>query len=288
MTIQGYSGVRRALRNAKDYIHVIISGFRASPHSHFACRVMGIVPFIIPNQIRDPEEDRKNKPSSPMPASRISVDSAADMRWRSGSAVIKWDGRRKYSQPSSCCFRNLWRFRGDQICHMQDGRHRISSPANFTTHLLPGYWHYFYGLRLFVLKLLGDGIQYVSAEAISLNITAYALTESTETRSMLASLYDGTGTVEVLGYGTPAVERSLEHHSSGRPGAILADSPVQNDPISKYIIGGSFRAVAGFFVKFGILLPAQRIITRKKSSAEQTYRQLHGILQCVGNDRIGY
>lgn len=26
---------------------------------------------------------------------------------------------------------------------------------------------------------------------------------------------------------------SLEHNFSGRPGAILADSPMQNDPISK-------------------------------------------------------
>ncbi|KAG2064511.1 hypothetical protein BDR04DRAFT_1179582 [Suillus decipiens] len=37
--------------------------------------------FTIANQIQDPEEDRKNKPSRPIPAGRISVDSAADIRW---------------------------------------------------------------------------------------------------------------------------------------------------------------------------------------------------------------
>ncbi|KAG1819924.1 UbiA prenyltransferase family [Suillus variegatus] len=37
--------------------------------------------FTIANQIQDPEEDRKNKPSRPIPAGRISVSSAADMRW---------------------------------------------------------------------------------------------------------------------------------------------------------------------------------------------------------------
>jgi 4-hydroxybenzoate polyprenyltransferase len=37
--------------------------------------------FNISNQIQDPEEDRKNKPSRPIPAGRISVDCAADMRW---------------------------------------------------------------------------------------------------------------------------------------------------------------------------------------------------------------
>jgi hypothetical protein len=38
-------------------------------------------PFIFANQIQDLGEDCKNKPSSPMPAVHISVDSAADMRW---------------------------------------------------------------------------------------------------------------------------------------------------------------------------------------------------------------
>ncbi|KAG1796479.1 hypothetical protein EV424DRAFT_1547059 [Suillus variegatus] len=40
-----------------------------------------LLQFNIANQIQDPEEDRKNKPSRPIPAGRISVDSAADMRW---------------------------------------------------------------------------------------------------------------------------------------------------------------------------------------------------------------
>ncbi|KAG0704020.1 UbiA prenyltransferase family [Suillus ampliporus] len=40
-----------------------------------------LLQFNISNQIQDPEEDRKNKPSRPIPAERISVDSAADMRW---------------------------------------------------------------------------------------------------------------------------------------------------------------------------------------------------------------
>ncbi|KAG1813577.1 UbiA prenyltransferase family [Suillus subaureus] len=40
-----------------------------------------LLQFDIANQIQDPEEDRKNKPSRPIPAGRISVDSAADIRW---------------------------------------------------------------------------------------------------------------------------------------------------------------------------------------------------------------
>jgi 4-hydroxybenzoate polyprenyltransferase len=40
-----------------------------------------LLQFNIANQIQDPEEDRKNKPSRPIPAGRISVDSAADIRW---------------------------------------------------------------------------------------------------------------------------------------------------------------------------------------------------------------
>jgi len=40
-----------------------------------------LLQFNISNQIQDPEEDRRNKPSRPIPADRISVDSAADMRW---------------------------------------------------------------------------------------------------------------------------------------------------------------------------------------------------------------
>ncbi|KAG1898283.1 UbiA prenyltransferase family [Suillus fuscotomentosus] len=40
-----------------------------------------LLQFNIANQIQDLEEDRKNKPSRPIPVGRISVDSAADMRW---------------------------------------------------------------------------------------------------------------------------------------------------------------------------------------------------------------
>ncbi|KAG1841411.1 UbiA prenyltransferase family-domain-containing protein [Suillus subalutaceus] len=40
-----------------------------------------LLQFNLANQIQDPEEDRKNKPSRPIPAGRISIDSAADMRW---------------------------------------------------------------------------------------------------------------------------------------------------------------------------------------------------------------
>ncbi|KAG2354396.1 UbiA prenyltransferase family, partial [Suillus spraguei] len=40
-----------------------------------------LLQFNLANQIQDPEEDRKNKPSRPIPAGRISVDSAADIRW---------------------------------------------------------------------------------------------------------------------------------------------------------------------------------------------------------------
>jgi len=40
-----------------------------------------LLQFNLANQIQDPEEDRKNKPSRPIPAGRISVDRAADLRW---------------------------------------------------------------------------------------------------------------------------------------------------------------------------------------------------------------
>ncbi|KAG2050447.1 hypothetical protein BDR06DRAFT_646265 [Suillus hirtellus] len=40
-----------------------------------------LLQFNVANQIQDLEEDRKNKPSRPIPVGRISVDSAADMRW---------------------------------------------------------------------------------------------------------------------------------------------------------------------------------------------------------------
>jgi 4-hydroxybenzoate polyprenyltransferase len=40
-----------------------------------------LLQWTLANQIQDPEEDRKNKPSRPIPAGRISVDSAADIRW---------------------------------------------------------------------------------------------------------------------------------------------------------------------------------------------------------------
>lgn len=66
---------------------------------------------------------------------------------------------------------------------------------------------------------------------------------------------------------------TLEHHSSGRPSVILVNSSLQNDSERQYRhtkipdkhgISGSFQVAA--FRESRILLPAQKLITRKKSS----------------------
>ncbi|OJA12722.1 hypothetical protein AZE42_02881 [Rhizopogon vesiculosus] len=69
-------------------IPVTIFALAASPTHQLTCALhaafwiwLHLLQFNISNQIQDPEEDRKNKPSRPIPAGRISVDSAADMRW---------------------------------------------------------------------------------------------------------------------------------------------------------------------------------------------------------------
>ncbi|KAG2097784.1 UbiA prenyltransferase family [Suillus cothurnatus] len=70
-----------------------------------------LLQWNLANQIQDPEEDRKNKPSRPIPAGRISVDSAADMRWVMVPVCLMlslWYGTQALLASTVCAVFTIW------------------------------------------------------------------------------------------------------------------------------------------------------------------------------------
>ncbi|KAG0704013.1 UbiA prenyltransferase family [Suillus ampliporus] len=67
---------------------ITLFALAAAPHPH-PNRIldtiiwiwMHLLKFDISNQIQDPEEDKMNKPDRPLPAGRITIQNAADLRW---------------------------------------------------------------------------------------------------------------------------------------------------------------------------------------------------------------
>jgi len=92
---------------------------------------MHLLKFNISNQIQDPEEDRKNKPDRPLPAGRITTQSAADIRWLLVPICLAFSAMYgKVAFASSVCFEVL------SMCYNDFGGHKAGLSKNMLTAIL--------------------------------------------------------------------------------------------------------------------------------------------------------
>jgi 4-hydroxybenzoate polyprenyltransferase len=89
---------------------------------------MHLLKFDISNQIQDPEEDKRNKPDRPLPAGRITVQNAEDVRWLLVPVCLLFSA--KYGMQalaSSICFEAL------SIWYNDFGGHKVGFSKNILT-----------------------------------------------------------------------------------------------------------------------------------------------------------
>ncbi|OJA13433.1 hypothetical protein AZE42_13358 [Rhizopogon vesiculosus] len=116
-------------------IPITLFALAAAPHlhlSHIPHTIIWIwlhlLKFDISNQIQDPEEDRRNKPDRPLPAGRITAETAADIRWLLVPICLAFSAKYgKQALASSICFEAL------SIWYNDFGGHKAGFSKNLLT-----------------------------------------------------------------------------------------------------------------------------------------------------------
>ncbi|KAJ8593335.1 hypothetical protein M405DRAFT_762134 [Rhizopogon salebrosus TDB-379] len=155
-------------------IPITLFALAAAPHAHIT-RIpatiiwiwMHLLKFDISNQIQDPEEDKRNKPDRPLPAGRITVQNAEDVRWLLVPVCLLFSA--KYGMQalaSSICFEAL------SIWYNDFGGHKVGFSKNILT--ATGYMCMEVGAT--IVAGSSPSIDSIGARAIAFSCAVFATT----------------------------------------------------------------------------------------------------------------